>query len=89
ALNYIWANRLPKGQSIDNAYTREAKMIAVESGPEFEGMWREESVNVYEDYKRLFGKEPPSVAGIAVMTDADNTGETAVGYYDDLSFQEN
>jgi hypothetical protein len=84
ALNYIWANRLPKGRDIDNAYTDRAKMIAVESGTENSGRWMEEGVNLYEDYKRLFGKEPPHISGIALMTDTDNTGGSAIGYYDDI-----
>ena len=84
ALNYIWANRLPKGSVIDNAYTDRAKMIAVESGAENSGRWMKEGVNLYEDYKRLFGKEPPHISGIALMTDTDNTGGSATGYYDDI-----
>jgi Protein of unknown function (DUF3047) len=81
-LNYIWANRLPKGEAIDNAFTDRAKMIAVRSGSAEAGQWLEEERNVYADYRRLFGQEPPRIAGIAVMTDTDNTGERAVAYYD-------
>jgi hypothetical protein len=83
-INYIWDNRLPKGTAIDNAYTDRAKMIAVESGAEHMGQWVLEERNLYDDYKRLFGTEPPRIAGIALMTDTDNTGESAVAYYDDI-----
>lgn len=86
-INYIWANRLPKGTAIDNAYTDRAKMIAVESGSEEVGRWLLEERNLYEDYKRLFGEEPPRIAGIALMTDTDNTGESAVAYYDDIALR--
>jgi hypothetical protein len=86
-INYIWDNRLPKGTAIDNAYTDQAKMIAVESGAENVGRWVLEERNLYADYKRLFGAEPPRIAGIAVMTDTDNTGESAVAYYDDIVLQ--
>ncbi len=84
AINYIWANRLPKGAAIDNAFTDRAKMIAVRSGPEEIGRWLSEERNVYEDYRRLFGHEPPRIAGVAVMTDTDNTGESTVAYYDEI-----
>jgi hypothetical protein len=85
AINYIWANKLRKGEHIPNAFTDKAIMIAVESGPELSGRWVPEKRNVYEDYRVLFGAEPPGATGIAVMTDTDNTGESAVAYYDDIS----
>ena len=59
-------------------------MIAVQSGPQEIGRWLGEERNVYEDYRRLFGQEPPRIAGIALMTDTDNTGESAVAYYDQI-----
>jgi Protein of unknown function (DUF3047) len=86
-INYIWANRLPKGAAIDNAFTDRAKMIAVQSGPQEMGRWLSEERNLYEDYRRLFGQEPPQIAGIAVMTDTDNTGESAVAYYDRITIR--
>ena len=86
-INYIWANKLPKGESIPNPFTGNAIMVAVESGDEDSGRWVSEKRNVYEDYRRLFGEEPPAVGAIAVMTDTDNTGETAVAGYDDIRIQ--
>ncbi|MCP3678632.1 MAG: DUF3047 domain-containing protein [Deltaproteobacteria bacterium] len=87
AINYIWANRIKQGASIPNAYTSEAQMIAVESGASKAGKWISEEVDIYRDYKRLFGEEPPQVTGIAIMTDTDNTGERATAYYDDIVFR--
>ncbi|MBI4369896.1 MAG: DUF3047 domain-containing protein [Elusimicrobia bacterium] len=87
ALNYIWDNRLPIGIAVDNAYTDKAKMIVVESGPEKTGQWIKEKRNVYEDFKRLFKKEPPQAAFVALMADTDNTGESATAYFDDIAFE--
>lgn len=81
AINYIWANRLPKGQAAPNSFTSNAIMISVESGPADTGKWLTETRNVYEDYRRFFGKEPPRVGAIAIMTDTDNTGESATASY--------
>jgi hypothetical protein len=86
AVNYIWANKLPKGKSLDNAYTPRAKMVAVESGPEKIGQWIDEERNVLQDYKALFGQEPPPAAGVAIMTDTDDTRETAKAFYAGISF---
>ncbi len=56
-------------------------MIAVESGEKNVGKWVSEERNVFEDYKKLFGGEPPEAGGIAIMTDTDNTGESATAWY--------
>ena len=31
-----------------------------------------------------FGEEPPKINGIAIMTDADNTGKSATAYFGDI-----
>jgi Protein of unknown function (DUF3047) len=85
-LNYIWDNRLPPGTTLDNAYTERAKMVVVRSGSSEIGRWLTETRDVLDDYRRLFGGEPPRIAGVAVMTDTDDTGERAVAWYDALAF---
>jgi len=84
AINYIWANRLPRGQALPNAFTANAMMLAVESGPDKAGQWLSEERDLLEDFRRLFGEEPPEIGAVAVMTDADNTGGQAVAYYGDI-----
>jgi hypothetical protein len=86
ALMYIWENRAPVGRVIDNVHTARIKMIVADSGAENLGKWRSESRNVYEDYKRAFGEEPPRIRSIGIMTDSDNTGTDAEAYYGDISF---
>lgn len=81
AINYIWSNRLPKNEAVPNPYTANSMMISVESGPAETGKWITETRNIYEDYRLLFGKAPPTVGAIAIMTDTDNTGESASAYY--------
>ena len=85
-LNYIWDNRLLPGTTLDNAYTDRAKMVVVRSGAVEIGRWLTETRNVLDDYRRLFGGNPPRIAGVAVMTDTDDTGERAVAWYDALAF---
>ena len=63
-------------------YTEKARMVILEKGKERVGQWVEESVNVLEDYRKAFGKDPPAIAGLAVMSDTDNTGGSAVAYLD-------
>ena len=84
-INYIWANKLPKGQAVPNAYADKVIMLAVESGPSKTGQWVSEERNVYEDFKKLFGEEPPALGAVAIMTDTDNTDSHAVAYYGDIT----
>jgi hypothetical protein len=86
ALNYIWETKTPIGTFVDNAYTDFAKMIVVESGSQKVGLWVEEARNIYEDYKKAFGEEPPMINGVAIMSDTDNTKERATAYYGDIRF---
>ena len=83
-LNYIWANRLPKEAIRPNAYTGNAMMIAVESGDEKAGQWISVRRNIFEDYRRAFGEDPPNVGAIAIMTDTDQTKESAIAWYSDI-----
>jgi hypothetical protein len=87
SINYIWANRLPRETVLPNPYTSNAMMVAVEGGPNKVGQWVVERRNVLEDYRRIFGEEPPPVGAIAVMTDTDNTGESAIAWYDDIRIE--
>ncbi len=69
---------------VPNAFTNCVMMIVVESGKSKLGQWVKEERNIYEDYKKAFGEEPGMITGVAVMTDTDNTGEFAIGYYGDI-----
>lgn len=87
AINYIWANRLPKGSALPNPFVKNAIMVAVESGAAAAGTWKQEKRNIREDYRQYFGGEPPGIGGIAVMTDTDNTGQSATAWYGPITLQ--
>jgi len=86
AINYVWERKAPVGAVIDNAYTDFVKMVVVESGPQKIGVWTYESRNIYEDYTKAFGEEPPLINGVAIMSDTDNTKERVTAYYGDIVF---
>ncbi|SEO86878.1 DUF3047 domain-containing protein [Nitrosovibrio sp. Nv6] len=86
AINYVWSNKQPSGSSWPNAYTGNARMLAVESGADRVGQWVEERRDVRADYRRVFGEEPGRVDAVAIMTDTDNTGTTATAWYGDIWF---
>jgi len=83
-LNYIWESKAPVGTVVPNPFTDRVRMFVVDGGAARLGQWVEHERNIYEDYKTAFGEEPPMIAGIAVMTDTDQTGESAVAYYGEI-----
>jgi len=87
AINYIWESTAPVGTMVPNPYTDRVMMFVVESGPSKLNQWVNEERNIFEDYKKAFGQEPPMISGIAIMTDTDNTGEAATAYYGDILFK--
>jgi len=86
AINYIWANRAAVGSQVPNSFTERVHMIVVESGSGRAHRWIIEQRNVLHDYIRIYGEKPPMISGVAIMTDSDNTGESARAYYGDIEF---
>jgi hypothetical protein len=82
ALNYVWASNYRSQSTMTNPYSSRSKMIFLRMGDEQEGRWVEESVDILEDYRRVFGKNPPATAGLAIMNDSDDTGQSSVSYVD-------
>lgn len=85
ALNYIWANKPDETEIVPNAYTDWVQMVPVASGDAGVGEWQTVRRNLLDDYREAFGEEPPAISGIAIMTDADNTGNSATAYFGDIS----
>lgn len=88
ALNYIWANKLPAGQIVNNPYSEQTKMIAVQSGKAELGQWVCNSRDIVADYQTAFGHAPPPIIAIGIMSDSDNTGESAEAWYDDIRIED-
>lgn len=84
ALNYIWANTLPQGSIVPNPFTETTQMVAVNSGKDQVGQWVTVERNIVADYREAFGAEPPPIVGIGIMSDSDNTGESATAWYGDI-----
>jgi hypothetical protein len=86
AINYVWSAAQPEGTIWPNAFTANARMLAIRSGSAQLGEWVSERRDVRADYRRLFGSEPGVVAAVAIMTDTDNAGGSAGACYGDIWF---
>ena len=85
-LMYIWENKAPRDSVMESHHTTRIKMIVAESGNRRSGDWVEFERNVVADFERAFGEKPGRIKTLGIMTDTDNTGESAVAYYGDIRF---
>ena len=81
AVKYIWSKRVPAATHLtSNMGLTQVRVLR--SGTAGQGEWTEERVNVRDDYRKFFKEsEAPTPAGIAVLTDADDTQSSAAGDY--------
>ncbi|MGB5726749.1 MAG: DUF3047 domain-containing protein [Thiogranum sp.] len=86
ALSYVWASKQAKGSTWPNAFTGKATMLAVESGEDSVGEWVEEKRNVLDDINNLLGIDATRIDAVAIMTDTDNSRQSATAYYGDIFF---
>ena len=84
AVKYVWSERVPVGTSLEsNGGLTQVRVLR--SGAGKRGEWTVERVNVRDDFLKAFNaREVPKPAGIAVLTDSDDTRSTAVGDYADF-----
>src|SRR5437879_3266963 len=81
AVKYIWSEKVPVGTRLDsNGGLTQVRVL--DSGTDRRGQWVEQRVNAREDYLKYFDeKDVPKAAGIAVLTDSDDTKSSAQGDY--------
>lgn len=86
ALNYVWASEKERGSDWPNAYAHQAHMIAVRDRDDVGTGWHTERRNVLEDFQRYHDYQPDRINAVAIMTDCDDTGETAEAWYGTIRF---
>jgi hypothetical protein len=83
-LMYVWDNHAPVETVYRSARTDRVRKIVVETGEANLGSWRSYRRGLADDFHRAFGETPGPLIGMALMTDADNTGSTAEAWYGDV-----
>jgi len=89
AIVYIWDTTAPQGlmESTSPVPFMTVKVVVVRSGPAELGKWIAETRNVYKDYKKFYGDEPPLVQGMRFQINTQHTGTLAESYFADVVFQ--
>jgi hypothetical protein len=81
SVKYIWSRVVPVGTRLTSS-AGSTQVRVLRSGADQAGQWLDEQADVREDYRTLFGvAKPPKPAGIAVLTDSDDTKSSAQGDY--------
>lgn len=87
ALNYVWASARPADDRWANAYAgQNVQMWALNSGDAETGHWVSHARDLRADWRAAFGEDITSLDGLALMTDADDTGGVARAWYADIRF---
>jgi hypothetical protein len=86
SLVYVWSSQQPLGATWNNAFTDNARVMALRSGTQDAGRWVSEKRDIRADFQRLFGDTIDTIAAVALMTDTDNSGQQATAWYGDIFF---
>jgi hypothetical protein len=88
AILYLWDTTAPEG-STGEAWAppfMTIKAMVLRSGHRDSGKWVEERRNVIEDYRSLYGEEPPSVAGVRIQINSQHTDSSGESFFADVVF---
>jgi hypothetical protein len=86
---YVWDTNAPQGLTENVLATPfvTIKAIVLRSGDMETGRWITETRNAYQDYKRLFDREPPPVVGMRIQINSQHTDTSAESYFADVVFK--
>jgi hypothetical protein len=80
-LAYVWSQYPFAEAYLDSTINSRTRYI--ETGRDaVPGEWRTVNINATEEYRRIYGEEPPRTARISIIGDSDSTGDPTLGYVD-------
>lgn len=86
SLVYVWSSAQPVGATWHNAFTSNARVMALRSGMKDATQWVSEKRNIRVDFRQLFGDDIDQIDAVALMTDTDNSGQSVNAWYGDIYF---
>lgn len=82
SIKYTYSSTLPIGSVVP---FRRLKVLVASTGRDSHGGWVHVERNIAEDYRRLWGKEPPSTPqAISLWSDSNSTKEEAIADFDNI-----
>jgi hypothetical protein len=89
SVGYIWDSLAPVGLSGKSTAYGKMKYVVLQSGAAKLNQWISETRNVYEDYKKLFQEEPPTVGALLLYINSQHTRSSAECFYGNIFFSAN
>ena len=87
SLVYVWATDHPVGSIIRDPRSDRIRYLVVEQGSLNLRRWVHHRRDVHADFRLVFGEEPGPLAGLAIMTDTDNTRTQTRGVFGPVRVQ--
>ena len=85
-IGYVWDSRAPAGTMLRHPRAPNVRIVVLQSGAGRLETWVREQRNVAEDYRALFGRQPPRLGKVALMIDSNDTHSEAEALFGDLTF---
>lgn len=79
-VGYIWDTTGPVGATGSGlSWENDVQVIVVQAGAAKLGQWITERRDLYEDFRKLFGAEPPRLRGVGVQSNSQHTESSGAG----------
>jgi hypothetical protein len=86
-LMYVWGGDGTRGDQIESPHMGGSGIITILRPATMEpAIWFDEAINIAEDYRRIFGSEPPDPISLAIGADTDDTMSRVRGAVTDINF---
>jgi hypothetical protein len=85
-IGYVWDTGAPVGTRLPHPKAPNVRIIVVESGSQRLGEWLRQQRNVAEDYRALFGRQPPRAGTVGLAIDSNDTQSEAEALFGELAF---
>lgn len=87
SVKYAWSSTLPVGTILSKNFNNQ-KIVILATDSKNLGKWITFRRNIYQDYKNLFGEDPPErPIAILILSDGDSTHSHVRADYDDLELR--
>lgn len=83
-LMYVWDTTRHEGEVVHNPHSSRIRKVVVQSGGSQAGRWVSYQRDFLADFLKAFGEAPGQLTGVGVMTDSDNTRQSARCLYGDV-----
>jgi len=78
---YVWdSTGTPGATGSGLSWREDVRVIVLLTGPSRLGRWVRERRDLHEDFRTLFGEEPPVLEGVAVQSNSQHTESAGSGW---------